>query len=139
MSNIGFKGASAAALTVVLAGGLAACGETVSSGSFSGESKAVAQVISNFQSDVSSADEKSLCQKDLASNIRGGLSKGGGCQQTIKKQLGQLDTFTLKISSIDVKGTSATARVSSTYSGKSKMSTLDLVKEGTHWRISGLS
>jgi hypothetical protein len=117
---------------------LTACGETVSTGNFNGESKAVAQTIANFQNDVSTASESNICQKDLASALRAHLnSTGSGCQEAIKNQLGQIDTFTLTIDSVAVKGSSATAKVSSTYSGKNTVTTLALVKEGAHWKISG--
>jgi hypothetical protein len=118
--------------------GLSACGEVVSTGKFSGENKAVAQTISNFQSDVSTAKESNICQKDLASALKIRLSTArGGCQQAIKNQLGQVDTFTLTIEAVAVNGAAATATVQSTYSGKNATSTLTLVKEGGQWKISG--
>jgi hypothetical protein len=126
-------------LTALSPVGLAACGEMVSTSSFVGESKAVAQTISNLQNDVSTASNSNICQKDLASALRARLSTAsGGCQQAVKNQLGQIDTFTLTIRSIAVKGTSATAQVSSTYSGKSKVSTVLLLKEGGKWKLSGV-
>ncbi|MGH2832379.1 MAG: nuclear transport factor 2 family protein [Solirubrobacteraceae bacterium] len=118
---------------------LAACGEVVATSSFKGENKAVAQIISNFQNDVSTANKGNICQKDLASALTARLnSASGGCQEVIKNQLGQIDTFSLNINSITVKGSSAQAQVKSTYSGKTRVSTLTLVKEGGKWKVSGV-
>jgi hypothetical protein len=44
----------------------------------------------------------------------------------------------MTIESIAVNGAGATARVKSTYSGKSRITTLTLVKEGSRCKISGV-
>lgn len=125
-----------AALLAIL---LTACGSTVSTGSYKGPSKAVAQRISDFQSDIVSGDEKKLCNRDLASSVQTRLrTTGGDCVQALKKQLGAIDDYEISIASIAVNGTSATARVKSTWSGKQRTSAMQLVKEGNSWRISAL-
>ncbi|HTA14971.1 MAG TPA: hypothetical protein VK781_08955 [Solirubrobacteraceae bacterium] len=118
--------------------GLAACGETASTGNFKGESHNVAQTVSNFQSDATAGNQKKLCQNDLASTITARLQSSGGCQATLKEQLHEIDALNLTIESISVNGTGAIAHVKSTYSGKSRITTLTLVKEGSHWKISGV-
>lgn len=139
MRPIAIKRLAVIVLAALAPVALAACGEVVATSSFKGESKAVAQTISNFQNDISTANKGNICQKDLASTLRARLnSASGGCQEVIKNQLGQIDTFSLSIESIAVKGSSAQAQVKSTYSGKTKVSTLTLVKEGGKWKISGV-
>jgi ABC-type oligopeptide transport system substrate-binding subunit len=123
---------------LALAGGLAACGETASTSNFKGESHNVAQTVSDFQSDSTAGNQKKLCQNDLASALTTRLQSTGGCQAVLKEQLHEIDALNMTIESIAVNGTSATARVKSTYSGKSRITTLTLVKEGSRWKISGV-
>jgi hypothetical protein len=127
--------AGLSAVTCALA--LAACGETVSTGNFKGESRNVTQTVSDFQKDATASDQKKLCENDLARTLTTRLRAGGGCQAVLKEQLGQIDALNLSVESIAVKGTSAQARVKSTWSGKNRISTLLLVREGTRWKISG--
>lgn len=136
---VGFlRGLSAGFAAAAIALGLTACGETASTGSFKGESHNVAQTISDFQSDAMSANKQKLCTNDLASTITTRLKAAGGCEAAVKQQLTQLDSFGLTIESIAVSGATASARVKSTWSGKSRITTLSLVKEGSRWKISAL-
>jgi hypothetical protein len=117
--------------------GLSACGETGAS-NFKGESHAVAQTVSDFQSDVTARDEKKVCENDLAATLKTSLQKNaGGCRAALKKQLLEVDSPTLTIESVAIKGTTASARVKSLYSGKNRLTTMTLVKEGSRWKISG--
>ncbi len=120
--------------------GLTACGAAaVSTGSFTGEKKAVAQRISDFQTDATAADQKKVCHNDLAATVQAKLrAAGSDCEAALKSQLAQIDILELKIESIQVNGAKASAIVKSTWSGKSRESTLGLVKEGSAWKISGL-
>ena len=118
--------------------GLGACGETTSTSRFTGESHNVAQTISDFQSDATTREQKKLCQNDLAVAVTTRLRSAGGCQAALKSQLLQLDALNLTIESIAVKGATASARVKSTYSGKNRITTLELVREGSRWKISGV-
>ena len=118
-----------------------ACGTaTVSTGSFKGEQKAVAQRISNFQSDATGLNEQKVCNNDLSSVVLARLKAAGGkCEAAMKTQLGEVDVFELKVESIAIAGATASARVKSTWSGKSRFSTMRLLKEGGTWKISGLA
>jgi hypothetical protein len=118
---------------------LASCGEAVSTGSFKGEGHNVAQTLSDFQKDATAGDQAKLCQHDLAAKLTSGLKGKGGCQSALKSQLKQVDALNLTVESIAVKGTSAQARVKSTWSGKNRITTLSLVREGVRWKISGVS
>ena len=124
---------------LALIAGLTACGETASTGGFSGESHNVAQTVANFQADASANDQKKLCENDLAATLTNQLRSAGGCQAALKEQLKEIDALGLTIETIAVTGSSALARVKSTYSGKNAITTLMLVKEGSHWKISGIS
>jgi hypothetical protein len=134
-----FKRASSLACAAALALGASACATAVSTSSFKGESKDVAQTIKNLQSDVTAGEQKKVCQNDLAHAVVAKLdSSHGGCQQAIKDQLAEIGDFEVTIHSISVAGATATARVTSKYSGKSHSSTLSLLKEGGKWKVSAL-
>ena len=100
----------------------------------------VAQAISNFQSDVSGGDERKVCANDLAAPVVARLnSASGGCRQVIKNQLAEVESFDLTVDSVQVTvpGHAASARVSSIEAGKTRPSTLSLVKEGGKWKLAG--
>jgi Putative lumazine-binding len=124
----------------LLAVGLAACGSTVSTSTFKGERHAVAQRISDYQSDIGAASEKKLCNEDLSSTVRRRLNAAsGGCEEALKRQLGSIDDYEATVEQITVSGATATAVVKSTWSGKLRDTTLELVKEGGSWRIAGVT
>jgi hypothetical protein len=136
------KRASLQSCAVLLVVGLSACATTVSTSAYKGEAKDVAQTIKNLQSDVTAGEEKKVCQNDLASSVVKSLSSApGGCQRAIKDQLAEIASFEVSIQSIQVTSPakSATARVKSKYSGKNRISTISLVKEGAKWKIAKLS
>jgi hypothetical protein len=122
---------------------LAACAKTVSTSGLGGESKEVAETIKNLESDVTAGEQKKVCQNDLASTLVTRLNSAkGGCQQAIKDQLAEVDSFEITVDSVALGGTptarTATAHVKSVYSGKKRPSTLSLVKESGKWKISAL-
>jgi hypothetical protein len=120
---------------------LAACGAASTSVSgFSGVQHEVAQTIASFQSDANATEEKKICANDLAAHLVRSLGGSKGCEAAIKTQLGQVDSVELSVQSVKVAphGTSASASVKSIHEGKSRPSTMQLVKEGGKWKISGL-
>jgi hypothetical protein len=123
---------------LALAGGVTACAETASTSNFKGESHNVAQTVSNFENDATSLDQKKVCENDLAAVLTTRLRSVGGCQTVLKSQLREIDALTMSIESISVNGTKASARVKSTFSGKSRVATLTLVKEGSKWKVAGV-
>ena len=131
--------------SVALAGvTLAGCGtSTVTTSSFTGPARSVAQTISDFQNDGETHNDSKLCEQDLATAIVDKLaSPGRTCATVISKQLNEVDTFDLSLVTVRVNDATspptATARVKDTRNGVSHMDTLTLVKEGSRWKISGL-
>ncbi len=121
----------------LLALGLSACAQTVSTSGLKGDAKAAGETIKDLQSNATAGEPKKICHDDLASSVVKRLeSASGGCQEAIKKQLAEILSVELTVESVQVSGTSATARVKSVYSGKKKISTISLVKEGSKWKIS---
>ena len=131
---IGLLGAIA--LTV----GLSACGSSVSTTNFKGEQHAVAQAISNLQSDVRAADQQKICSNDLAASVVARLNKTpGGCKQALKGQLSEIDNFDATVESVQITGTAskrtATARVKSIDNGKNRVRMVSLINEGGKWKV----
>jgi hypothetical protein len=139
MRTIKARSLLALALSALAASALTACGSSVSTGSYKGESQAVAQRIADFQTDVTGGEEKKLCSRDLASAVQARLrAAGGNCVQALENQLGAIDDYELTVKAIAVHGTTATARVQSTWSGKQRTSTMRFVKEGDAWKITAV-
>jgi hypothetical protein len=133
------KRSSAPLLAVLLALGVGACGSTVSTSGFKGEAHAVAQRISDLQSDVSALNEQKICEQDFSRAARARLGAGGDtCKRALKRQLGTIDAYELTVEKIAVSGATATARVRSTWGGKLSTNRLKLVKEGGSWRVEGV-
>jgi hypothetical protein len=140
VTPVSIKHALALLCTPLLAVGVSACASTTS-GSFKGEPKAIAQTISDLQTEATAGEAKKICANLLSSAVTARLrSAPGGCTQAIKDQLSQVDTLELTVQSIlPNSATSASAQVKSTYAGKNKLSTVTLVKEDGKWKISKLS
>jgi hypothetical protein len=141
MMSLAPRHAFALLCTPLLVLGMSACASTTSPSSFKGEPHAIAQTISNLQTEATAGEAKKICATLLSSTVTARLSStSGGCTQALKDQLSQVDTLELTIQSIlPQSGTSASAQVKSTYAGKSKTSTVNLVKEDGKWKISKLS
>ncbi len=123
-----------------LALGLSACTQTVSTSGLTGEAKVAGETVKALQSDATAGESKKICQSDLASAIVKRLNDTPiGCQEAIKKALAEIDSVELSAQSVQLGGTAAaptaTAHVKSVYSGKKKISTISLVKEGGKWKI----
>jgi hypothetical protein len=119
---------------------LGACGSTVSTSAFRGEDHAVAQAISDLQTDATAADEKKLCTDDLAASVIVKLGGKKGCEKTIKTQLTEIDSLEVSVQSVHTAAgaATATAGVTSTYAGKKRAGTVSLVKESKGWRIAAI-
>lgn len=125
---------------LALAVGLAACGNKVSTSSFKGERHAVAQAVSNLQSHATALEAKKICGEDFARANAARLNASAeGCKKAVESQLKEIDSFEVTVQSIQIDGDRATARVKSIHSGKKRVSTMTLVKEGAKWRVSGVS
>lgn len=137
--TLGPRALIAPAGALCLALGVAGCGETSSTGSYKGESKKVAQTISNLQSDATTANASKVCSRDLAASVVKRLEASGtSCKKALEGQLKEIDTYALTVESIDVKDSTATAKVKSTWSGKESVHEVSFVKEGGSWKVADL-
>jgi hypothetical protein len=123
----------------LLALGVTACASTTSSSSFKGEPHEVAQAVVSLQSEAAAGEAQKICKDLLSSAVTARLSAAhGGCTQALKSQLVEVDSPELTIQSVQLHGASASVTVKSIDAGKSRISTLTLVKEGGKWKISKL-
>jgi hypothetical protein len=123
----------------LLALGVTACASTTSSSSFKGEPHEVAQAVVSLQSEAAAGEAQKICKDLLSSAVTTRLSAAhGGCTQALKSQLVEVDSPELTIQSVQLHGASASVTVKSIDAGKSRISTLTLVKEGGKWKISKL-
>jgi len=129
---------SALACLLLCALGAAACGTTSTAG-FKGAEHEAAQTIADLQSDVTSSDRKKICQNDLAAAVVSRLGGGKSCEAVVKNRLSEIDNTELKVESVKVNGTNATAKVQSVYGGKKQARTVTLAKEGSRWKITAIS
>jgi hypothetical protein len=120
--------------------GLSACGSAVSTSSFKGEQHEVAQAIANFQTAATTGEYKKICGEMLSATIVARLQGTKSCEKAIKNQLAEIDNLQVSVQTVQVASASrrATANVGSVYEGKTRVGKLSLVKEGKHWKISGL-
>jgi Putative lumazine-binding len=124
----------------LLATGVSACGNTVSTSSFKGEQQKVAQTVAHLQSHATALEAKKICGEDLAAaNVARLNAAAGGCKRAIESQLKQIDSFETTVQSVQIKGATATARVKGINGGKKSVQTMTFAKEGGKWRISGVS
>jgi len=124
----------------LLALGLAGCGSAVSTSGFQGEEHEVAQSIANFQTAATTGEYKKMCGEMLSASVVARLGGAKRCEKAIKSQLAEIDNLQVSVQSVRVASgsTSATAKVGSIYEGKTRVGKLSLLKEGKHWKISGL-
>jgi hypothetical protein len=133
------RGAAGLICVPLLALGVGACGNAVSTSGFTGEQRAIAQTIANLQSDATAGEQKKICANDLSSAVVARLGGSKGCEQAIKNQLAEIDSLEVKVQSVTLGGgATATARVKSTFGGKSRSRNISLVKERGKWKVSGL-
>jgi hypothetical protein len=127
-------------VTGALAVGAGPCGSTSSAGNFKGEQHNVAQTIADLQSDATAGEQGKICAHDLSAAVVARLGGTKGCEAALKEQVAQVANFETTVESVNIEasGKTATAVVKSTYSGKSRESTVRLHKEGGRWKVDGV-
>ncbi len=123
---------------LVCAALLSACGAEASTGvdEFSGEERRVAQVVADLGTAGGDGDAAEICSEVLTSQLADRLKAGTRtCTQELEDALGDADEFGLTTREVVVNGTSATARVEA---GGGGIRTIDLVRQGSGWRVASI-
>ena len=137
-------------LSVLLAGSallVAGCGSSTDdpkSASFSQpEQKAVANAVEDFSDAARKRDYSAICDDQLAAGLVKALDRarrGGTCADRLEVSLRDVTATDLAVRAIRVAGTSAVATVQSTGTGDAEpQQRIELVKEGSRWKLSGLA
>ena len=125
----------------LLAGG---CGATTpteeDAAEFGGEQRLVAQAIEDLQDAAIDGDEDRICRELLAEGLAERMGgTGQDCERTVRDALEDTDTSDLTVRSVEISGTTATARVKAERGDADRETTVGLAKEGARWRISRLA
>jgi hypothetical protein len=121
---------------------LGACGQSAkdSASDFQGDQKAVAQTVEDLQSASRKNDSSKICTTLLAPTLVAQVKKtsGGDCEKGVKDALSDADSFELQVQKVTISGDKATAVVKSEGGDKDRVDTLELVKDGTVWKVATL-
>jgi hypothetical protein len=131
----------AALLALLAALTLAACGSagTDSSSDFEGEQREVASAVEDLQSAASDDDASEICRTLLAQSLLDQIEQRGlQCTTAVKTALDAADTTDLEVQSVQVSGTTATARVESGSGDNATTRDVRLTREGRNWKIAAL-
>jgi hypothetical protein len=129
----------AVVLALAALAGCAATGSGDSSGDFRGEQRSVASVVEDLQSAGSKGDEDDICTNLLAAPLARRMgARRGGCARAVNAARKDADAFDLKVESVRIQGSRATARVRADRGDRDELTTLGLVKSGATWRITDL-
>jgi hypothetical protein len=126
-----------AAVVLLLALGLAACGQPSSATRFEGDEGAVAQVVEDLQADGERGNADDICNDLLAKAMQERIAAGDrSCAEEMKVTIEDADAFELEVQDVTVQGATATAKVKGTDEDDAGINrTFEFAKEGNRWRI----
>ena len=108
-----------------------------SSGKFSGEQRLVANTVEDFESAASKGDQDRICRELLAKPLIATYAKRGGtCEKAVDGALKDTDSYGLTVESVRITAAQANVRVKADRGKHDVIRTINLLKEGTGWRIS---
>ena len=121
---------------------LAGCGGAArdSATQFQGEEAKVAAVIEQIEKAAREDKADVVCER-LLTQARLALVKklGTNCKTGVKDAFKDADSFDITVDDITVKGTAATAKVTSGRGSDKKSDTLELKREGAAWKVDSLA
>lgn len=128
-------------ILVVVAALLAGCTTQASNDDstdkFTGDKRAVANAVADFESAAKKSDEDKICREQLASELVTQLAQhGGSCPKAVNAALKDSDSFDLTVQSVDITGSDATVKAKVDRGKKDIVQSLSLVRQGAGWRIS---
>jgi hypothetical protein len=128
-----------AAISVVCALPLVACGTTARQTQAKRPAQLVADAVSALQHDLGTRNYRDLCEQVFstqARNAAGGIS----CPASLARESAGVKNPSIAIQRIDVNGHSATAQVLTSAAGQAKVpETIELVWENGRFRVSALA
>jgi hypothetical protein len=130
----------AALLALLAALTLASCTTSSDSSSdFEGDQREVAAAVEDLQTAAGDDDASEICRTLLAKSLLDEIQgRGLECTTVVKQALDAADTTDLDVQSVQVNGTTATARVESGSGDNATTRTVRLAREGRNWKIASL-
>ena len=130
------------ALATVAALLLAGCaGQQTSNNAddYTGDQKAVAQVVDDLADAGMKGKAADICNTLFSTEVADALSQGNrNCQDAVSDQLDDASSFKLDVVRVEVSGDTATAVVRSQFDGTEEPRTMRFEKANGTWRIAGL-
>ena len=126
----------ATALAVVVP--LVGCGAQQGTGTddFSGQEKAVAEVIAELSDDAARGRESNVCGELITEELQKTIAGDASCPGEVKEAFDDADNADIVVDDVTVEGTTARAAVSTEARGDDVERTFELEKVGDDWRIS---
>jgi hypothetical protein len=107
-----------------------------SSKKFKGEERAVAATVEQVESAARSNKPDVVCGKLLTNGLLQTLKRQGtNCRTGVKEGFKDADTLDITVKDVAISGDKATAKIESGSGSKAKSDTLELVRDGTTWKI----
>jgi len=131
-----------ALLLCILSLALVACGagSRDSAEEFTGAERGVAAAVEDLESAARKNEGEKVCTTLLSARLLASLrARGTDCEEALAGAFRDADSLDLTVDDITIRGTTASAKVTSGTGSKEKTETLELEKVGAAWRISSLS
>jgi hypothetical protein len=131
-----------ALLFCVLSLTLVACGTTSrdSTKEFKGAERGVAAAVEDLESAARKNDGDKVCTTLLSARLLAALKeRGTNCEKALEDAFSDADALDLTVDDVTIRGTTASAKVTSGTGSKKRTDTLELEKVGAAWRISSLT
>jgi hypothetical protein len=129
-------------LLCVLSLVLVACGAESrdSAKEFTGAERSVAAAVEDLESAARKNEGEKVCTTLLSARLLAALKqRGTNCESALEDAFSDADSLDLTVDDITIRGTAATAKVTSGTGSKKKTDTVALEKVGAGWRISSLA
>lgn len=131
----------AVAAICLLALAVTGCGTAASDSAkdFKGDEQKVAATVEGLEKAARDDEPGKVCTTLLSGALLATLKKQGTeCVTAVKDAFDDADTFDLAVDDVNINGDKATAKVTSGRGSSEKSDTLDLVLDGTNWKIVSL-
>jgi len=131
-----------ALLLCILSLALVACGATSrdSAKEFTGAERGVAAAVEDLESAARKNEGDKVCARLFSAGLLASIKeRGTDCEDALDDAFRDADALDLTVDDVTIRGTTASAKVTSGTGSKKRTDTLELEKVGAAWRISSLS
>ena len=119
-------------LAALLVGGCTQ--QTTAENDFTGDEKAVAQVVLDLSDDAQRGRQADVCGRILSEDLQRKIAGDSSCDREVEKAFEDADALDLEVQKVTVSGTTADVTARGDVGGKQRTTTLEMVKEEGRWR-----